>query len=63
VASITTGAVNSEARAQLAGGRTLVAIVTDDGLKELGLKLGSVMLRDHQKASHVFIACCQRLRQ
>lgn len=55
VSSIARGAVNSEVKVQLAGGRTLVAIVTDDGLKELGLKLGSVCCAVI-KASHVLIA-------
>jgi molybdate transport system regulatory protein len=47
--------VNSEVKVQLAGGRTLVAIVTDDGLKELGLKPGNVCCAVI-KASHVLIA-------
>jgi molybdate transport system regulatory protein len=55
VASITAGAVNCEVKVQLAGGRTMVAIITADGLKELGLKVGSVCCAII-KASHVLIA-------
>lgn len=55
VTSIKPGAVNSEVKLQLAGGRTLVAIITDDGVKELALKVGSACCAII-KASHVLIA-------
>lgn len=55
VASIARGAVNSEVKLQLAGNRTLVAIVTNEGLKELGLKSGSACCAIIN-ASHVLIA-------
>jgi molybdate transport system regulatory protein len=55
VASITKGAVNSEVKVSLAGGRTVVAILTEDGLKELALKVGSVCCAII-KASHVLVA-------
>jgi molybdate transport system regulatory protein len=55
VTSITAGAVNCEVKMQLAGGRTLIAIVTNDGWKELGLKKGSACCAVI-KASHVLIA-------
>jgi len=55
VTTIIPGAVNSEIKLQLAGGRTLVAIITDDGLKELGLKVGSTCCAVI-KASQVLIA-------
>lgn len=41
VAEITPGAVNSEARLALAGGTTLAAIVTNESIRELGLKAGA----------------------
>jgi molybdate transport system regulatory protein len=55
VTAISPGAVNSEVKLQLAGGRTLIAIITDDGVKELGLKEGSECCAVI-KASHVLIA-------
>jgi molybdate transport system regulatory protein len=55
VSSITRGAVNSEVKLQLAGGRTLFAIVTADGLKELQLRKGSPCCA-LIKSSHVLIA-------
>ena len=55
VATISKGAVNSEVKIALPGGRTLAAIITDEGLKELGLKVGSVCCAII-KASHVLIA-------
>lgn len=55
VSRIVKGAVNSEVKIALPGGRTLAAIVTGDGLKELGLKAGSVCCAV-VKASHVLIA-------
>lgn len=55
VASITKGAVNSEVKVALPGGRTLIAIITNEGVKELELKNGSVCCA-LIKASHVLIA-------
>ena len=55
VASITTGAVNSEVKLQLAGTRTLIAIVTNESLKTLKLKKGSDCCA-LINASHVLIA-------
>ena len=55
VKSIVTGAVNCEVRLQLAGDRTLVAIVTRDGLAELELQEGSACC-GVIKASHVLVA-------
>lgn len=55
ITAIAHGAVNSEVRIQLAGDRTLVAIVTEDGLKELELGEGSPCCAVI-KASHVLIA-------
>ncbi len=55
VAEIIHGAVNSEVKVQLAGGRTLIAIITDDGLKELGLKQDSECCAII-KASHILVA-------
>jgi molybdate transport system regulatory protein len=55
VKSIVTGAVNCEVRLRLAGDRTLVAIVTRDGLAELELQEGSACC-GVIKASHVLIA-------
>jgi molybdate transport system regulatory protein len=55
VASIATGTVNCEVKLQLAGARTVVAIVTRDGLKQLGLRKGSPCVA-LVKASHVLIA-------
>jgi molybdate transport system regulatory protein len=52
---ITPGAVNSEVTLRLAGGRTMVAIVTAEGLAELGLKRGSVCCAI-VKSSHVLLA-------
>ncbi len=55
VASIAPGAVNCEVKLQLAGSRTLIAIVTREGLKQLGLRSGSPCVA-LVKASHVLIA-------
>jgi len=55
VSSITPGAVNCEVKVELAGSRTLVAIVTRAGVKELGLRRGSPCVA-LVKASHVLIA-------
>ena len=55
IASITQGAVNCEVKIELAGSRTVVAIVTREGLKELGLRKGSPCVA-LVKASHVLIA-------
>lgn len=55
VASVTRGAVNSEVKLQLAGGRTIVAIVTAASLAELRLRKGSPCCA-LIKSSHVLIA-------
>ena len=55
VASVARGTVNCEVKLQLAGARTLIAIVTREGLKPLGLRKGSPCLA-LVKASHVLIA-------
>lgn len=55
ITTITKGKVNSEVKIELAGGRTLVAIVTEDGAKELGLKQGDECCAI-VKASHVLLA-------
>lgn len=55
VASVTPGAVNCEVKVALAGSRTLVAIITREGLKQLGLRKGSPCVA-LVKASHVLIA-------
>lgn len=55
VSAIVSGAVNSEVKLQLTGTRTLVAIVTNESLKELGLKTGSPCCA-LINASHVLIA-------
>jgi len=55
VASITPGAVNCEVKVELAGSRTMVAIVTREGLKQFGLRKGSPCVA-LVKASHVLIA-------
>ncbi len=55
IKSIAPGAVNCEVRLQLAGDRTLVAIVTRDGLEELGLRAGASCC-GLIKASHVLVA-------
>jgi molybdate transport system regulatory protein len=55
IASIVPGAVNCEVRLQLNGGRIIVAIVTNEGLKELDLAEGSDCTA-LIKASHVLIA-------
>lgn len=55
VVEITKGAVNSEVKLQLAGGRTLVAIVTNEGVRELALKVGSAC-GTIVNASHVLLA-------
>ena len=41
VASIMTGAVNSEVALTIAGGRQIVAVLTNESVKSLGLKEGS----------------------
>jgi molybdate transport system regulatory protein len=55
VIEIKKGAVNSEIKLQLSGGRTLIAIVTNPSVRELELQLGS---KCHAlvNASHVLIA-------
>jgi molybdate transport system regulatory protein len=55
VKSIVHGAVNSEVKLQLAGGRTMIAIVTKDSLKQLGLRKNQACCAVI-KASHVLIA-------
>lgn len=55
IASITTGAVNSEVKLHLSGARTLVAIVTNESLKTLKLTKGSDCCA-LINASHVLIA-------
>ncbi len=49
------GAVNSEVIIELAGGKTVVAVVTNDSVKSLGLKTG-VKACALIKASHVILA-------
>lgn len=49
------GAVNSEVIIELAGGKTVVAVVTNDSVKSLGLKVG-VKACALIKASHVILA-------
>lgn len=49
------GAVNSEVIIELAGGKTVVAVVTNDSVKSLGLKEG-VKACALIKASHVILA-------
>lgn len=41
ITAITPGAVNSEVKLQVSGARTLIAIVTNESLKALGVKKGS----------------------
>ena len=55
ITAIARGAVNGEVKISLAGDRTLVAIVTMESLKELGLRKGSACTA-LIKASHVLIA-------
>jgi molybdate transport system regulatory protein len=55
VTSITRGSVNSEVKLSLAGGRTLAAIVTNEGIKELGLEENGRCCAII-KASHVLVA-------
>lgn len=55
VTEVTPGAVNAEVRLQLPGGRTLVAIVTNDARKELKLAADTPCCA-LIKASHVLIA-------
>lgn len=55
VSGIVPGAINSEVKLQLTGTRTLVAIVTNQSLKDLGLKTGSQCCA-LINASHVLIA-------
>jgi molybdate transport system regulatory protein len=54
VKSATAGAVNAEIVLELAGGQTVVAIVTNESLNELGLKPG-LEATALVKASHVVI--------
>jgi molybdate transport system regulatory protein len=55
VSAVIPGAVNCEIKVQLAGARTLTAIVTQEGWKELDLAEGSPCLA-LIKASHVLLA-------
>jgi molybdate transport system regulatory protein len=55
ISAITAGSVNSEVKLSLAGGRTLVAIITAASVKELGLRKGQTCTA-LIKASHVLIA-------
>jgi molybdate transport system regulatory protein len=55
VSAVIPGSVNTEVKIRLAGGRTLTAIVTAEGLKELGLANGSPCTA-LIKASHVLLA-------
>jgi molybdate transport system regulatory protein len=55
ITSITPGAVNCEVRLQLNGGRIIVAIITNEGLKELDLAEGTECTA-LIKASHVLVA-------
>jgi len=55
VSEVTPGSVNSEIKLQLPGARTLTAIVTNEGWKELGLSPGKPCLA-LIKASHVLLA-------
>ncbi len=54
VSSVTVGAVNSEVKLTLAGGRILTAIVTNEAVRELALTEGSPCCA-LVKASHVLI--------
>jgi molybdate transport system regulatory protein len=55
ITAIIRGAVNSEVKIQLNGGRVLTAIITEEGLKELDLAEGAPCTA-LIKASHVLIA-------
>ena len=55
VLSCREGAVNAEVELQLAGGRRLVATVTNESVRELGIREGAPMLA-LIKASHVILA-------
>ena len=55
VLSCIEGAVNAEVESQLSGGRRLVATVTNESAKELGIREGVPMLA-LVKASHVILA-------
>jgi molybdate transport system regulatory protein len=55
VSKVIPGSVNCEIKVQLAGGRTLTAIVTNEGWKELQLAEGSPCVA-LIKASHVLLA-------
>jgi molybdate transport system regulatory protein len=55
VSKVIPGSVNCEIKLQLAGGRTLTAIVTNEGWKELALAEGSACVA-LIKASHVLLA-------
>ncbi len=49
------GAVNTEIVIELAGGKTVVAIITNESVRELGLKEG-VRATALIKASHIILA-------
>ena len=55
VTKVIPGSVNSEVKLQLAGGRTLAAIVTNEALKDLHIAEGNTCTA-LIKASHVLIA-------
>jgi molybdate transport system regulatory protein len=55
VIEIIPGSVNSVVKIQLAGKRVITAVVTDDALNELGIKVGTAC-NALVKASHVLIA-------
>ncbi|MBY0578850.1 MAG: TOBE domain-containing protein [Burkholderiales bacterium] len=49
------GAVNGEVVIELAGGKHIAAIITNESLKSLGLKVGAPACA-HIKASHIILA-------
>ena len=55
ISEIIQGAVNSEVKLQLAGGRLLTAIITKDSVNELGLTVGQPCVA-LIKASHIILA-------
>jgi len=55
VKAIVPGPVNSEVKIQLSDARTLIAVITSEGLKSLGLREGSACCA-LIKASHVLVA-------
>jgi molybdate transport system regulatory protein len=55
VVTATAGSINSEVKIRLAAGRVLTAVVTNEGLKELGLAEGSACSA-FIKSSHVLVA-------